>query len=106
MQSFKQILIIVLASIIVMALFMPLAQTEWVESMRSGFGTEGESMGDESGEDPRVPGDMPAALGIIMGFIKEIVIMGVCMLITLGVLRIVRRRTRSKLSPNKRVSVL
>lgn len=100
MQIIKQILIILLASVIVMALFMPLAQTEWAESMRNGFGAETDGM---SAEGRKGPEGMPAAVGFIAGFIKEIVVMGIPALITLGVLRIIRRRAQAKLPPINRV---
>ena len=90
MQVIKQILIIILASGIVMVLFMPLAQTEWAESMRGGFGAAG--MGAEEGDGPEGMREMPAAVGFIAGFIKEIVLMGIPALITLGILKIIKRR--------------
>jgi hypothetical protein len=94
MQTIKQILIIILASVIVMALFMPLAQTEWAEGMRSGFGAEG--MEGEGRSGPEGMGEIPAAVGFIAGFIKEIIIMGIPALLTLGVLKLVRGRSNSK----------
>jgi hypothetical protein len=94
MQIIKQILIIILASVIVMAFFMPLAQTEWADSMRSGLGTEG--MEGEGRAGPARMSKMLAAVGFIAGFIKEIVVMGIPALITLGMLKLVRKRSNSK----------
>lgn len=92
MQVIKQILIIILASVIVMALFMPLVQTEWAESMRTGFSAEG--MGTEGREGPEGMREMPPGIGFIAGFIKEIVVMGIPAMITLGMLKLIRERSR------------
>lgn len=94
MQTIKQILIIILASMIMMALFMPLGQTEWAENMRNGFGADG--VGGEGREDPEGMREMPTAVGFIAGFIKEIVVMGIPALITLGVLKLIKGRAKSK----------
>lgn len=97
MQTIKQILVIVFASAIVMALFMPLAQTDWAENMRNGFGVEDEGIGKEGGEGPEKMREMPVAVGFVAGFIKEIVVMGIPALITLGVIKLIRGRTKSKI---------
>ena len=89
MQLIKQILMIILASMIVIALFLPLAQTEWADGMRSGVGQAAEGIEREGRQGP---GDMPAGIGFIAVFIKEIVIMGIPALITLGLLKIIKRR--------------
>ena len=92
METFKRTLIILLAAGIVFAAMMPLAQTDWAEETRSGFVGEDESS--EATRDPKM--DMPAGLGFFMGFIKETVIMLVSGMVTLGIYRLVKGRSRSK----------
>ena len=91
MQTFKQVIIILLAAGLVFAAMLPLAQTDWADGMRNTFGVEG----GEGGEGD-MRGDMPAALGLVMGFIKETLIMLVAGAITLGIYRLIKRSPRPK----------
>ena len=91
MQTFKQILIILLAAGLVFAAMLPLAQTDWADGMRN---TSEVSGGDAGEGDMRA--EMPAALGLVMGFIKEMFIMLVAGAITLGVYRLIKRSSRQK----------
>ena len=91
METVKKVLIIVLASMLVLGAMLPLAQTDWAEGMR--ISTEA---GHEEGGEGDMRADMPAVLGLVMGFIKETLIMLVAGAITLGIYRLIKRSTRPK----------
>ena len=91
MKTFKQVLIILLAAGLVFAAMLPLAQTDWADGMR----TTSEVSGDNAGEGD-VRAEMPAALGLVLGFIKETLIMLVAGAITLGIYRLIKRSPRPK----------
>lgn len=66
MNIVKQVCIILFASLIVVVLSLPLANSEWAE----GFGDEG--------------GEPSAGMAWVASFMKEAIFMGVPALITLG----------------------
>ena len=95
MNIVKQVGIILIVSLIVVALSLPLANTEWAEGFRVDTGEveEGERLGDEGGEG----GEIAAGTALIASFMKEIIFMGIPGLITLGILKLTRRsRTKRK----------
>ena len=86
-------IIILAASLIVALAILPLANTEFADSIRADTVTEGEGveMGGEEGSR-----EMPGAIRYVAGFIKEFLLMGVAGVITYTILRIVRRFSRKR----------
>ncbi len=91
METIKQILIILLAAGLIFAMMLPLAQTDWADEVRNTTEMEG----GEGGEG-QMRGDMPASLMLIMGFLKETIIMLVSGVITLGIYRLIKRSSRRR----------
>lgn len=85
-ESIGPIVLIMIASMLVMFAIAPLDSSEWAEGVRADFLTEG-------GEDePFADGEGPPGILLIIGpLLKITFLMGIPGLITLGILRLVRR---------------
>jgi len=85
-------MIVFLAILIVFLAMLPLAQTDWAESMRSASALEGQAV---SGA-PQGSENLPSWVGFMAGFLKETVLMMIPGSITLLILRAIKRFYRSK----------
>lgn len=85
MQTIKQTIIILIASAIVIVGGLWLAQTEWAEGVRQNQPEAGQLEEGELNEEDRE--NMPSSMVYVGSFIKELVLMGIPGLITLGVLK-------------------
>ncbi|KAA3665413.1 MAG: hypothetical protein DWQ04_00750 [Chloroflexi bacterium] len=93
MNIVKQVAIILLAGLVVVALALPLSNTEWAEGLRTETGVveegfsaeEGASVGEEEGR------EMSSGVMLVMPIMKQVFMMGIPGLITLGVLKLTRR---------------
>jgi len=87
METIKRIAIILLAALLLTALTLPLAQTEWADGMRSGDSGEGNMNGESRG-------DMSGVLLTVISFVKTLVVMGIPFGLTLLVLRLTQRPSK------------
>ena len=83
-------IIILTVSALIAGLFLPLANTDWAEGMRTDANTG------ENQEDGGARVDMPAAFGWIMSFVKIAIFMVIPGLITLGIRRLVKGKPKSR----------
>jgi len=86
-ESFVPTLIILVASALVILAVLPLAQTDWAETVRSSPEHEQEDMTEEV-EHAEPPS---AVVGFVLSFIKVTIQMGICGLLTALVLWINKR---------------
>ena len=86
-----QVILILAVSAVIALLFLPLANTNWAEGMRTGIDAE-RSQEDFDG----ARADMPAALGWIMSFVKSAIFMVIPGIITIWIRRLVKGKTRSR----------
>ena len=97
-ESFVPTLIILAAAALVVLASIPLAQTDWAEGFRSGFGGEGTEQVTEveAGEDEEAP---PAAAMLVLPLVKVTLLMSIGGLLTALVLWIVRLISRWRRVP-------
>ena len=85
-QSIGPIVAIIIASALMMFAIAPLDSSEWAESVRAGFSAE------EGEGEPFAEGEGPSGILLVIGpLLKITFLMGIPGLITLGILRLVRR---------------
>jgi hypothetical protein len=94
-ESFIPTLIILAAAALVVLASIPLAQTDWAEGFRSGFGGEGAEQVAEAGDGEREGGDMGAFI-YLAPLIKVTILMGIGGLLTALVWGIIKLVSRSK----------
>lgn len=98
METLKQTIIILMASLLVVLAALPLAQTEWAEGLRNDVGHEGETAEQGAG----VPANMPPVMRYTLPFVKELILMGIPGLLAYGILQLLK--WISRLNKPRRVS--
>jgi len=98
MNVVKQVAIILLAGLVVVAIALPLANTEWAEGLRTEAGVVEEGFGAEEGtlageEEGR---EMSSGVMLVMPIMKQVFLMGIPGLITFGILKLTRRSRGKK----------
>ena len=90
-----QVIIILAISTLIAILFLPLANTDWAEGVRTSIGAEDNETG-FGGEIGRSEPELSAAAGWIVSFVKIGLFMTIPGLITLGIRRLVKGKPKSR----------